>query len=80
MLLTNSPDLTPGRDQFRIQAMIAQLPTKEERAESDRQLYLTQERMTCKITETMSSIITANRALELAHTRELAFGENQVKT
>lgn len=80
MPLTNSPDLAHGRDQFGIRAMMAQLPTKAERAESDMEAYLTQERMTDRITETMSSIITSNRALEMANTRELALSENQVKT
>lgn len=76
-LPTDSPD--SSKDLFGIKSMISQLPSKEERVQAQLDASAAQERMTSKITDVMSNIITTNRALELATKKEIALEERQAK-
>lgn len=76
----DSPDYGVSRDGFGLKSLLSQIPTKEERAESQKEVVLAQERMTNHMTEAMSNIITSNRAMEIAAKKELAAKELQYKT
>lgn len=58
---------------------MSQMPTREERADSQNQVVMAQERMTNMMTEAMTSIITTNRAIEISAKKELALQELQYK-
>lgn len=79
-LVADSPDHGSSRDIFGLKSMMGQLPTKEEHAEAKKNAAMTQERMTSRITEAMSNIISLNRAMDLASKREMALDELQSQT
>lgn len=75
LFVNDSPELGNGRDMFGFKALIGQMPTKQEREESDEKASISQERLTSRITEQVTNVISANGALDIANKRELALEE-----
>lgn len=75
----DSPDIAPGRDAFGLKALMSQMSTKEERAESHQQVIRAQEQMTNKMTEAMTNMISTNISMEIATKKELASDEIAAK-
>lgn len=76
----DSPNQASPRDGLGLKALMSQMPTKEERAESQRQVVVAQEWMTATMTEEMSNVITSNHAMEMTAKKELASEEMLYKT
>lgn len=75
----DDPSQANARDTLGLKALMSQMPTREERADSQNQVVMAQERMTNMMTEAMTSIITTNRAIEISAKKELALQELQYK-
>lgn len=78
-LAFDSPESSTPCDALGLKSLLSQMPTKEERAESQKQVVLAHERMTQSITEAMTNIITNNRAMDITAQKETAALEMQYK-
>lgn len=71
--------MATGRDGLGLKALMSQMSTKEERAESHQQVIRAQEHMTNKMTEAMTTMISTNMSMEIAAKKELAAEELAAK-
>lgn len=67
------------QDLLGLKSLMSQIPTREEHTEAQNQVVMAQEQMTKTMTDAMTSMITANRAVEIAAKKELALEELQYK-
>lgn len=76
----DSPGIPATHDGFGLKALMIQMNTKEERAESQNQVISAQEGMTHQMTKAMTNIISSNRSMEIAAKKEMAAEELKYKT
>lgn len=70
----DSPDSSGPRDGLGLKSLISQMPTKEERAESQHQFVTAQEQITDKMTNVMTNMITSNQAIGIQYKTRVARG------
>lgn len=67
-----SPDTPTARDGLGLRFLMSQMTTKEERAESHKEVIQAQEQMANQMTDAMTNIISSNRSEELKYKTQVA--------